>query len=94
MNPLTELLAGRDRWSGASCVGKWATFDPRADREDEHEFLERVRRAQSVCRRCPILTRCRDFAANARPAHRAGVLAGTAYDSKGRPVHTRREDTP
>ncbi|MDZ4234629.1 MAG: WhiB family transcriptional regulator [Dietzia sp.] len=91
MNPLSELLAGHDRWTGASCIDRWETFDPRGDDEPDREFHTRVRRAQAVCRACPILDQCREFAANARPADRAGVLAGVPYDHRGRPVRTHQE---
>lgn len=86
MIPLSELLAGRDRWDGAACLGDWATFDPRHDRENETDYLDRVRRAQTVCARCPIFDDCRGYASGARPRDRAGVWAGQPYDSSGRPV--------
>ncbi|MFL0579202.1 WhiB family transcriptional regulator [Dietzia sp. 179-F 9C3 NHS] len=86
MNPLTELLAGRDRWSGAACAGLWDVFDPRRDDETADDYEARVYRAQTVCGTCPILADCRDFAGNARPRDRTGVWAGIAYDHRGRPV--------
>ena len=92
MNPLTELLAGRDRWTGAACVGDWTTFDPRGDRETDTDYIERVRHAQAVCVACPILADCRDFTANVRPRDRAGTWAGTPYDNRGRPVRIPQED--
>lgn len=91
MNPLAELLAGHDRWDGAACLGQWALFDPKGDREGDDEFHARVQRAQAVCSRCPILERCRDFAANARPKERAGIWAGVAYDTNGRPRRAPKE---
>lgn len=91
MNPLTELLAGRDRWTGAACHGMWATFDPRRDDETADDYEARVYRAQTVCARCPILDDCRGYAANARPRDRAGTWAGTPYDLNGRPVRIPKE---
>lgn len=91
MNPLTELLAGRDRWTGAACHGMWDTFDPRGDREDDEHFQARIYRAQTICARCPILDECRTFAATARPRDRAGVWAGVAYDASGRPVRLKEK---
>lgn len=88
MNSLTDLLADRDRWTGAACVGRWHLFDPPGDREADEAFTARVYRAQTICASCPILARCRDVAGNARPRDRSGVWAGTAYDTKGRPVRT------
>lgn len=92
MNPLTELLASRDRWTGAACAGLWELFDPRGDREDQEHYTARIYRAQTICARCPIFDDCRTFAANARPRDRAGTWAGTAYDHKGRPVRITQED--
>ena len=86
MNPLTELLAGRDCWTGAACIGLWHEFDPRGDHEGDDEYTARVYRAQTICGTCPILTDCREYAQNARPKDRAGVWAGVSYDIKGRPV--------
>lgn len=94
MNPLSQLLAGHDRWTGAACIGRWETFDPRADDEDREEYTARVYRAQTICAACPILTECRDFAGNARPQERAGIWAGIPYDHRGRPVRIPQEDTP
>lgn len=91
MNPLTRLLADRDRWTGAACVGRWRLFDPRGDRENDETFTARTFRAQTICGTCPIRARCRDFAANARPRDRAGIWAGQPYDTKGRPVRTPKE---
>lgn len=86
MNPLSELLAGRDRWSGAACHGMWATFDPRRDDETADDYEARVHRARTICGTCSILSDCRDYASNARPRDRAGTWAGQPYDSTGRPV--------
>lgn len=86
MNPLTELLAGRDRWDGAACVNRWQLFDPRRDDEPADDYEARVHHAQTICGTCPILTRCRGYASNARPRDRAGTWAGIPYDSSGRPV--------
>lgn len=91
MNPLSELLAGRDRWTGAACHGMWATFDPRHDDEHQDDYTARVHRAQTICRTCPILDDCRDFAGNARPRDRTGTWAGIPYDSNGRPARTPKE---
>ncbi|HIW69674.1 MAG TPA: WhiB family transcriptional regulator [Candidatus Dietzia merdigallinarum] len=91
MNPLTELLAGRDCWTGAACIGLWHEFDPRGDHEGDDEYTARVYRAQTICGTCPILTDCRGYASNARPRDRAGVWAGVAYDSNGRPARTPKE---
>lgn len=91
MNPLSQLLAGHDRWTGAACIGRWHDFDPRREDEPDAQFHARVRRAQTVCHGCPILAQCREFAANARPADRAGTWAGTPYDTKGRPVRVPQE---
>lgn len=92
MNPLSELLAGRDRWTGAACLGEWDLFDPRHEGESVDDYSDRVTLAQAVCGTCPILTRCRDFAGNARPRERAGTWAGIPYDTNGRPV--RLKETP
>ena len=92
MNPLTELLAGRDRWTGAACLGEWATFDPRGDDEPADDYEARVYRAQTICGTCPILTECRDYAGNARPRERAGTWAGKPFDANGRPVRTPKEN--
>ena len=86
MNPLTELLAGRDRWSGASCVGLWATHDPRRDDETADDYEARVHHARAICTTCPLLEQCHEYASNARPRDRAGTWAGVPYDSSGRPV--------
>ena len=86
MNPLSELLAGRDRWTGAACLGEWATFDPRRDDETADDYEARVYRAQTICGTCSILTECRDYAGNARPRERAGIWAGQPFDHQGRPV--------
>lgn len=91
MNPLSELLAGRDRWTGAACIGQWDKFDPPGEREDDPTFLGRVQAAQRVCGGCPILAECRDFAGNARPRERAGIWGGVPYDSSGRPVRIPKE---
>lgn len=92
MNPLSELLAGRDRWTGAACLGEWDLFDPRRDDEHQDDYEARVHRAQTICGTCSILTDCRDYAGNARPRDRVGVWAGQQYDSNGRPV--RLKETP
>ena len=86
MKPLSELLAGRDRWTGAACLGEWDLFDPRHEDESVDDYSDRVRRAQTVCDRCPIFDDCRGYASGARPRDRAGVWAGTPYDLNGRPV--------
>lgn len=86
MNPITELLHGRDRWTGAACSGRWDVFDPRGDDEDQEHYTARIYRAQTICTTCPILTACRETAANARPRDRVGTWAGQPYDLNGRPV--------
>lgn len=86
MNPLSNLLAGHDRWTGAACHGQWDTFDPRWDDEGQEHYTARIYRAQTICTTCPILTACRDFAGNARPRDRVGTWAGIAYDGQGRPI--------
>lgn len=86
MNPLSQLLADHDRWTGAACVGQWETFDPRHDNETADEHQARVYRAQTVCGSCPIFDNCRNFAGNARPRDRVGTWAGIAYDHNGRPI--------
>lgn len=88
MNPLSELLAGRDRWSGAACLGRWQLFDPRRDDEAAEGYSVRVTLAQGICGTCPILVRCHEYASNARPRDRAGTWAGIPYDSNGRPAQT------
>lgn len=91
MNPLTALLAERDRWTGASCTGMWVVFDPRGDQESKADYIERVQLAQAVCDLCPIFDKCRQAAANARPRDRAGTWAGVPYDLNGRPVRLKKE---
>lgn len=86
MTPLTELLAGRDCWDGAACIGEWRLFDPRRDDESGEDYQVRVFLAQGFCARCPIFDKCRDYAANARPRDRVGVWAGQPFDHRGRPV--------
>ena len=93
MNPLTKLLAGRDRWSGAACHGKWRLFDPRREDEPGEDYQVRVFLAQGFCARCPIFDKCRDYAANARPRDRAGTWAGQPFDANGRPVRIDKEGT-
>lgn len=86
MNPLTELLTDRDRWTGAACVNRWELFDPRREDEPAEDFHVRVTLAQGICSRCPILTKCHATAQNARPADRSGTWAAIPYDGRGRPV--------
>ena len=93
MNPLSELLAGRDRWTGAACLGRWQLFDPRRDDEAAEDYSVRVTLAQGICGTCPILTTCRDYAGNARPNQRAGIWAGIAYDHRGRPDRAHQKGT-
>ncbi|MBB0969756.1 hypothetical protein G6016_12475 [Dietzia aerolata] len=91
MTPLTELLAGQDRWTGAACLGRWDLFDPRRDDEDQEHYTARVYRAQTICGTCPILDDCRGYASNARPRHRVGTWAGQPYDLNGRPIRLKEK---
>lgn len=94
MNPLTDLLAGRDRWTGAACVGEWELFDPRGEHEPAELHALRIEYARAICGVCPVLTECHATAQNMRPADRSGVWAGIAYDIKGRPVRIPTKETP
>lgn len=86
MNPLTQLLTDRDRWTGAACVGHWNLFDTRGDREPDDLFALRLEYANAICMACPILERCHATAQNARPRDRSGTWAGIHYDHRGRPT--------
>ena len=86
MNPLSELLAGRDRWTGAACIGEWELFDPRGDDEPAELFSTRLEYARAYCRACPVLEKCHETAQAMPATHRAGIWAGTVFDSNGRPT--------
>lgn len=56
----------------------WPTH-PSRQRED-------IAAAVEVCRRCPVLDECRDYAASlSRPIRAGGIWAGTWYTMNGRP---------
>lgn len=91
MNPLSELLAGRDRWDGAACTGLWRIFDPGDEKEPDDVHAARVRAAQAICAICPIAAACHATAQNMPAKARSGVWAGIAYDIQGRPIRTNKE---
>jgi len=78
---LAELGPATD-FAGAPCVGRWAWFDPRGDRESTDDLAERHEAAVHVCGTCPLPTfaRCAATAHSLPKAHRRGVWAGTSYD--------------
>lgn len=88
---LASLLAGRDRWAGAACIGQWALFDPRAEDETTDDFRDRVEQATWTCHRCPLIESCHSTAQSLPPRDRAGNWAGTGYTKTGRPIHISKE---
>lgn len=88
---LTDLLAGRDRWDGAACIGVWSLFDPRGESESVEEHALRIQHARAICTSCQLLEQCYEIACNMRPRDRTGVWAGVPYDHRGRPVRTPKE---
>ena len=77
MSALDELLlslAGAPSLPGARCRGRSHLFDG-TDGPDG----ERTRQAAAMCRRCPALDRCAEWA-DSQPAKRLdGVIAGRLF---------------
>ena len=83
MSALDELLlalAGTPALPGARCRGRHALFG----REDGIDG-QRRRQAAAMCRRCPALEPCREWADSQRLRHLNGVIAGRLYLRAPRP---------
>lgn len=81
MNPgeLFGALTGIPALPGARCIGRWDLFDPRGDDESTTSWHRRRDLALAVCRDCPALGPCEQWAASLKPSKRpAGVIAGAA----------------
>ncbi|WP_448221955.1 WhiB family transcriptional regulator [Gordonia iterans] len=64
---LADLLADQPDLTGAACRGLWSLFDEPAEDEDHAEAEARHHRAATLCRACPVLADCRDWAARISP---------------------------
>lgn len=96
MTDLAHLLAGLvdPRLEGAACAGHWHLFDPPEGDEGRTARRARQARARALCRRCPVLDQCADYATTAKHRDRAGfTLGGLTYSTAGRPYAT-TGDTP
>ena len=81
------LAAGRPDLTDAACRGRWDLFDEPAECEDPTAAEARHHHAASICRSCPALAACRDWADQLPSQHRPpGVLAGVIPQARpGRP---------
>ena len=62
-------------WQRAACKGpQSAVFFPPSQPERKEEREEREERAKAICRRCPVLTPCLDYALDIREPH--GIWGG------------------
>ncbi|WP_232717397.1 WhiB family transcriptional regulator [Gordonia metallireducens] len=81
---LTEILRGTASLSGAACVGSAELFDPRDPHEDAIGGYRRHFAAAQVCRRCPVIDACREWADGDRKQAQS-VTAGRVPKPPGRP---------
>ena len=82
MNPgeLFGALSGIPALPGARCIGRWALFDAREEREDPTVVRDRHEQALGLCRLCPALADCTAwFESLPRGKRPQGVIAGRVY---------------
>nr|WP_240930845.1 transcriptional regulator [Rhodococcus sp. B10] len=63
---MVRILTNQPRLSGAACVGRSEVFDPAETGEDPDDVRYRHEVAASICRTCPALNSCRDWAETER----------------------------
>ena len=80
---LEAILRDTADLSGAACVGSAELFDPPAPYEDAADTRYRHANAEALCHRCPVLDRCRDWAAQRRTD--GSVVAARSPGLHGRP---------
>lgn len=81
---LVAILEQMPRLSEANCVGSPALFDPRGRWEEAEDADCRHAAALQLCRCCPVLAECRQWADGQQDlAH--GVIGGRRPKPPGRP---------
>jgi hypothetical protein len=72
---LAAILRDSVKLTGALCTHRHQLFDAEAGDQADREYA--ADRAKKMCRRCPVLTDCRDWINSLPPSQRpAGVVAG------------------
>ena len=71
---LAAVLRPMPQFTDPACIGREMLFDPPGDREDRASVTRRHEAALHLCRTCPALAECREWAAAEPPT--GGVLAG------------------
>lgn len=62
------------------CVGHWDLFDPKGDQETREDYEARSEVARAICRRCPVLRRCRRHVEDTPRARVMGTWAGVTWE--------------
>jgi hypothetical protein len=76
---LAEVLRDSPKLEDAACVGRWpGLFDPPGQGEslDHPDVAHRRGIAVSICRACPCLEMCREWAESQPQGRLSGVVAG------------------
>ncbi|WP_440713105.1 WhiB family transcriptional regulator [Gordonia sp. FQ] len=86
---LKKVLWQLPRLDGAACVGRHALFAERGPDEDDDTVERRHHQALTLCRVCPALTACREFAATEKSS--GEVIAGMNRTHTSRTDRTAQE---
>ncbi len=81
---LTAMLAGLPNLRDAACSGSPGLFDGRDADEDVADARYRHEAAVQLCRRCPALAACRQWA-DTQPDQIQTVIGGRVPAGAGRP---------
>lgn len=76
---LLEEIGRGPSLSGAACAGMAPLFDARGEGEPRARYLNRVRKAASICETCPVLANCREAVLSSKPSRRTGIWAGLRF---------------
>ncbi|MEP9417471.1 WhiB family transcriptional regulator [Gordonia sp. VNQ95] len=85
---LAAILEGTTSLSGAACVGSEALFDPKGRDEESADADYRHQAAAELCRTCPVLDACRDWADQ---SDTNAVIAGRRPALPGNPGRPRKD---
>ncbi|MCH5645357.1 WhiB family transcriptional regulator [Gordonia sp. ABSL49_1] len=83
-----EILRGTADLSGANCVGSEALFDPKAHNEEFTAADYRHQAAVELCRTCPAVVACAQWAATQPDVH--AVIGGRRPALPGNPGRPRK----
>ncbi|WP_448389425.1 WhiB family transcriptional regulator [Mycolicibacterium sp. XJ1904] len=77
---LSTILRDTPKLTGAVCVNRPVIFDVDVADPEQREYA--IARATGLCKRCPCLERCAEWASTQR--HLVGVVAGELHSPSTR----------